>query len=176
MSRIYDALKKLEVERGSTPPVPPPAFLDAVRLEQFLELQRELLLLPDQPDVLPDRLVQAVAVFLGAGGAAIGVVRNGVYRILATYGLSLEWRTQYDGSPVAESRIAAAFTSGRPLMLARDAVLPFGGERGGALHVIGREGSALRDGDIPQARALAVLVGVALANAGICPRTAERSQ
>ena len=41
MSRIYDALKKLEVERETTQPAPPPAaFLDAVKLEQFLELQR----------------------------------------------------------------------------------------------------------------------------------------
>jgi hypothetical protein len=175
MSRIYDALKKLEVERGAAPPPPPPSF-DPVRLEQFLELQRELLLLPDHPDVLPDRLVQAVAVFLGAGGAAVGVVRGGVYRILATYGVGQEWRAQYDGSEVRESRIATAFTNGRPLMMPRDAVLPFGGGEGGALHVIGRDGSALREGDIPQARALAVLVGVALANAGICPRAAERSR
>src|SRR5438309_10703142 len=59
--------------------------LDGVRVGQFLDLQRELLLGTGDPEALAERLVQRLALFLGAAGAAIGVIQDGRYRLLAMY-------------------------------------------------------------------------------------------
>src|SRR5437879_13911488 len=58
--------------------------LDVVRLEQFLDLQQSLF--SGDADALAKRLVQAVAVFLRVGGAAVGTVQDGRYRLLALHG------------------------------------------------------------------------------------------
>src|SRR5438477_13163355 len=51
--------------------------LDVVRLVQFLDLQQSLF--SGDADSLAERLVQAVAVFLRVGGAAVGIVEDGRY-------------------------------------------------------------------------------------------------
>ncbi|HTD27365.1 MAG TPA: hypothetical protein VK649_10315, partial [Candidatus Elarobacter sp.] len=63
------------------------APFDALRVEQFVELQRDLLLVSGDPETLPERLVQRTALFLGVAGAAVGVLQDGLYTVLATYGL-----------------------------------------------------------------------------------------
>lgn len=174
MSKILDALKKLEAERARA--VVTPARLDLLRVEQFLELQRHLLVRTTDPDALPDRLAQALGTFCRTAGVAIGVVRDGIYRILATYDRSKELWADDDGYAVAESQIGSALVSGRPFVLRRetstkavmrDLVLPFPSEAPGALHLIAPD-VPWRDEEIIEARALSVLVGVALANAGLC--------
>ena len=169
MSKILDALKRLETERARAVPVAP---VDMLRLEQFLDLQRHLLLRTESPDGLPDRVVQAVGVFLRTGGVAVGVVRDGLYRILATYGRGPEIWAEDDGRSLALSRVEPAISSSRPVVLrrerARDLVLPFPKDCVGALHLLAPEGDPWRDEEINEARAVSVLVGVALANADLC--------
>jgi hypothetical protein len=74
---------------------------------------------------------------------------------------------------LAASRVEPAISTGRPVVLkretGRDLVLPFPQECSGALHLLAPEGDPWRDDEINEARALAVLVGVALANADLCP-------
>jgi hypothetical protein len=171
MSKILDALKRLENDRARA--AVPGAPLDVLRLEQFLDLNRRLLLRTESPERLPDRIVQAVGTFLRTGGVAVGLVRDGFYRILATYGRGPECWAEDDGRSLAESRLEPAISSGRPLVLRRetgpDLVLPFPKDCIGALHLLAPEGNPWRDEEINEARALAVLVGVALANADLCP-------
>jgi hypothetical protein len=180
MSSILDALKRLEVERAQT--ASRTVRLDLARFEQFLELQRDLLLATDHPERLPDRLVQALSVFLRLAGAAVGVVQDGMYRILATYGLGKECWAADDRVAVRDSRLTPALIARGPVVLRReipkrglvaDLTLPFPSPGAGALHLIAAEGVVWRDEDILEARALAVLVGVALVNAGVCPRSHE---
>ena len=71
------------------------APFDATRVEQFVELQRDLLLVGGDPETLPERLVQRTALFLGVAGAALGVLQDGRYTLLATYGLGPEYRVRY---------------------------------------------------------------------------------
>jgi len=160
-----------------------PALLDALRIEQFLDLQRDLLLTTDDPQRLAERLVQGVAIFLGVSGAAVGVVQDGAYHVLATYALGPEYRARYEGASLPDSALAPALASGQPLVL-RDPlaggtvlhtlVLPFQGrELIGALHLALGVGGGLADADLQMARALAVLTGVALTNAGRCQRLAQ---
>jgi hypothetical protein len=171
MSKILDALKRLETERARA--AVPLAPLDVLRLEQFLDLQRQLLLRTATPEQLPDRVVQAVGTFLRSAGVAVGVVRNGFYRILATYGRGPECWAEDDGRTLALSRVEPAITSGRPVVLrresGRDLVLPFPKDCVGALHLLAPEGDPWRDEEINEARALSILVGVAFANADLCP-------
>jgi len=171
MSRIYDALKKLDAERGGAPP--PPRALDAIRLDQFLDLERNLLLGGGDADGGPDRLVHAVGTFLGVAGAGLGVIQNDAYRILATYGIGWEDRKQGGGASVQDPELRAALLAGRPVVLkrqdrgaaVRDVVVPFRGEVSGGLHLVMPEGRALKDEDLQLARALAGLLGIALAHA-----------
>jgi signal transduction histidine kinase len=162
--------------------------LDVLRLEQFLDLQRTLLAVAGD-DGLPGRLVQAVAAFLGVEGAAIGVVEDGRYRMLATHGLDAAYRARFDELAAHDETIGPALARNRPLVLpatpdAADTLtllLPLGtpaaagepsGGLAGALHVILPPGG-LPDEDVNLARALAVLAGVALANARQARRLAR---
>jgi hypothetical protein len=180
MSSILDALKKLEVQRAQV--AARTVRLDLIRFEQFLELQRDLLLATDHPAGVPDRLVQALAVFFRLAGAAVGVVRAGRYRILASYGLGEECWAEDDGVALGDSRLTSALTGGGPVVLrretpergvVRDLTLPFPSPGAGALHLVAGEGAVWRDEDILEARALAVLTGIALVNAGLCSRGRE---
>jgi len=154
--------------------------LDVVRLEQFLDLQQSLF--SGDADGLAERLVQAVAVFLRVGGAAVGIVEDGRYRLLAMHGLDDAYRARFDGLPASDE----ALVRGRPLVLPAPAgtgatlVLPFGSRASrpdtsalvGALHVILPDGG-LPDADVNLARALAALAGVAFAHARQAGRLAR---
>jgi signal transduction histidine kinase len=159
-----------------------PVRLDATRLEQFLDLQSALLLPTGDPDTLPDRLVQAVATFLGVTGAAVGVAQDGVYRVLAAYGVGPEYVRRYDGSSLGESELAPALAGARPLVLneldgdmpLRTLIVPFrAGESRGALHVILEIDAFPIDDQLDLVRVLSGLAGIALANARQCRRLAQ---
>jgi len=150
---------------------------DPLRVEQFVELQHDLLLVSGDPDTLPERMVQRTALFLGIAGAAVGVVEEGVYTVLATYGLGPEYGARYEGQSPLDSPLAPALGAGRPLVLddldrgvaVRTLVLPFrGAELTGALHLVVDATASLGDQEL--ARTLAGLAGVALANARQCRR------
>jgi signal transduction histidine kinase len=166
-------------------PSPHPVTLDAIRVEQFLDLQSALLLPTADPETLPDRLVQGVATFLGVAGAAVGVVQDGLYRLLATYGVGPEYRRRHDASSLHDSAIAPALTAGRPLVLnevdgdasVRTLVAPFrAGETRGALHLIAALDRFPVDGALQLARTLSGLAGIALANARQCRRLAQAAR
>ena len=158
--------------------------LDVVRLEQFLDLQQSLF--SGDADGLAERLVQAVAVFLRVGGAAVGIVEDGRYRLLAMHGLDDAYRARFDGLPASDEALDAALVRGRPLVLPATAgtgatlVLPFGSRASrpdtsalvGALHVILPDGG-LPDADVNLARAVAALAGVAFAHARQAGRLAR---
>jgi signal transduction histidine kinase len=152
--------------------------LDVVRLEQFLDLQRHLLTTTDDPETLPERLAQGVAVFLGVAGAAIGVAEDGVYHVLATYGLDPSYRGRYEGLALRDSVLAPAFGSARPLVLLepdgsrlQTLILPFtAADVTGALHLVPAPGGTLAEQDLQLARTFTTIAGVALANAWQCRR------
>jgi len=181
MSQIYDALKRLEAKRDAErhPTVAsPPAPLDAIRVEQFLDLQRELLFTGSHRHDLPDRLVQGVAIFFRVAGAAVGIMEGGLYRVLGTYGLGPGDPERLRGQGPGDSELAHALTARRPLVLRHaeggtpvcDVVLPFHAhDFTGALHLVMPESETLSDEDLQLARAVAGLVGVALANARLSP-------
>ncbi len=179
MSLLYDALKRLETRHDPAPATRPtaseaarPAPLDAIRLEQFLDLQNRLLLTAGDPALLPERLVHAVGTFLGLQGAAVGVLRGGTYHLVATYGAAVKHHARYDGASLEDGELAAVLTARRPVVIAlpgtglRDLVLPLRiADDPGALHLARAGKVMLADEDIALARALAGLVGIALANA-----------
>jgi signal transduction histidine kinase len=155
--------------------------LDPVRVEQFLALQHGLFEAPDD-DTLPDRLAQAIATFVGVGGAAVGVLDDGVYRLLATYGLPPTYASRYDGASLRDSELAPALASGRPLVLAESTdhdgphttVLPFtAGDPRGAVHLVTTGPETLGADDLQYARTLALLAGMALGNAQRRQRLAQ---
>ena len=154
---------------------PPRAPLDALRLEQFIDLQRGLIVSACDPEILAERLVQGATLLLRVNGAAVGMVADGRYRLLATYGLGTEYRAQYDGRSLQDSTVGTALAAGRPLVLAfldgdatalRTLFLPFEpSEGGGALHLVFGTERSLTDDDFELARTIALLVGVALGGA-----------
>ncbi len=159
-----------------------PVAFDATRLEQFLDLQRGLLLSTADFDTMPDRLAQAAAIFLRVPGAAVGVIEDAAYRLLATYGLDPAYRARHDGLSLFESPLAPALLSGHAIVLTEDdgdsvrqtVVLPFQGlEVTGALHVVPPPGALLPDEDLQLSRALAITAGVALSNARQCRRLSQ---
>jgi signal transduction histidine kinase len=161
------------------------ASFDAIRLEQFLDLQRDVLLATGDPETLPERLVQRVAVLLGVAGAAVGVVHEGRYRVLAVYGVGPAYRARYDGMAVDDSELAPALAGAHPLVLSdcdgdvplRTLILPFpASDMTGALHVVVAERVQPADDELQLARALAGLAGIALANARQCRRLAQAAQ
>ena len=95
---------------------PPRAPLDALRLEQFIDLQRDLLVSACDPEILAERLVQGATLLLRVNGAAIGVVADGRYRLLATYGLAVEHRAQYEARSVPDPIAGSPLGAGRPLL------------------------------------------------------------
>lgn len=172
MSRVYDALKKLEAERAT--PARESAPLDTTRVEQFVDLQRRLLVdaADMDPDELPARLVHSVATFVGVAGAAIGVVEGGAYRLLATYGTGYEDRARYDRATLDDPELAPVLTAGRPVVrqhrlegerTLREILLPIRGGVTGALHLVLPDGMTVSDEKVSLARVLAGLVGIALA-------------
>jgi signal transduction histidine kinase len=152
----------------------PRAPLDALRLEQFIDLQGSLLVSACDPEILAERLVQGATLLLRVNGAAVGLVADGRYRLLATYGLGTEYRAQYDGRSLQDSTVGPALAAGRPLVLAfldgatalRTLLLPFElADGSGALHLVFGTERSLTDGDFELARTIALLVGVALGGA-----------
>jgi signal transduction histidine kinase len=146
--------------------------LDVVRLEQFLDLQRTLLLAGTDVETLPDRLAQAVSVFLGVQGAAVGVVRDGSYHLLATYGVGADYHSRYEAAVLRDSPLGAALLSGRPIVLPeidgrrQTLLLPFDGpELLGAVHLVPEADHTLTEHDLELSRVMTLLAGVALANA-----------
>jgi signal transduction histidine kinase len=159
-----------------------PQAVDPVRLEQFLDLQQDLLGSTRAPQDLPDRLAQRVALFLGVPGTALGVVREGRYTIVGAYGVPADYRARYDHLSARDSAVAPALGSGRPLVLAsaqdsdgaRTLFVPFRtAELDGAIQLLLPADVTFTDEHAQLARALAVLAGVALGNAGQCRRLAE---
>src|SRR5262245_4556397 len=153
------------------------APFDAIRLAQFLDLQRDVLLATGDPETLPERLVQRVAVLLGVPGAAVGVVQDGRYHVLAVYGVGAAHRARYDGLAADASELTPALVGSQPLVLpdhdggqpVRTLVLPFpAAETIGALHLVVPERAQPADDELQLARALAGLAGIALANARQC--------
>src|SRR4029077_3485133 len=152
----------------------PASSLDAIRLEQFLALQQDLLLAARDPDTMPERLVQWVGVFLGVRGAVVCAIDDDRYRVLGAYGVGPSYRRHYDGVRLQATEVAPALGGSPPVVLAAlDAetpvttlVLPFRlGEAPGALLLVIGEHASLPQADLELARALAGLAGVALANA-----------
>lgn len=147
--------------------------LDPTRIEQFLALQRELFTAADTTE-LAARLAQGIATFVGVDGVAVGVLDQGVYRVIGTYGVAPDYAARYDGTSLGDSELAPALVSGRPLILAashgadvlQTLVLPFtGGDPDGAVHLITAAPECLRDEDIEYGRILAVIAGLALGSA-----------
>ena len=170
MSKIYDALKKLEAARGSAAPRAAP--FDPIRLEQFLDLQHGLVLGTPDPSEVPDRLVHAIATFLGVAGAAIGVLHEGSYRLVAACGAGYEGHVQPPS--LGEADLAALRSGGHPIVVRNrpggtgpvsEVLLPLRGGVAGALHLILPEGSTIADETVQLARLLAGLVGPTLATA-----------
>src|SRR5581483_1984089 len=160
-------LRREEAAAGGSP-------FDAIRLEQFLALEHDVLVAAGDPATLSDRLAQAVTVFLGVAGAAVGVVDGGVYRVLATYGVPRDYAARYDGVSIRVAPLESAFAGARPVVVdddfagaaLRTFLLPFRGHvLAGALHVITAREAVPADDDVRLARALAELAGVALDNA-----------
>jgi signal transduction histidine kinase len=172
-------VRQQQKTRGAAPRELGQAVLDPIRVEQFLTLQQSLLTTDADPDALPARVVQAVATFLGMGGAAVGIMRDGRYEVLAVYGLEPLYGAPGDTGSPRDAVLAPALAAGRATVLhAEDQgdgrttlVLPFrAGDTIGALHLRLPDDHTVRDTDFELARALAVLTGVALANARQCER------
>jgi signal transduction histidine kinase len=163
----------------------PPA-LDLVRLEQLLDLHRGLLLSEEESPQLPDRLVHAVATLLGVAGAALGVVQDGLYRVLAASGLDADYTSTYDRTSARDGILAGALRDGRPVVRAEaergphpltTVVLPLRGrDVVGALHIVERAARPLSDADVHIARVLAAMAATALSNAARCRRLAEHAR
>jgi signal transduction histidine kinase len=156
------------------------ATLDGVRFAQFLDLQRSLLLTTGDPDPadLAARLVQGVAVFLRIPGAAVGVMQDGCYGILGTYGVGPDYAARYDGLTARDPLLGPALAHGRTIVLSdagqTSLVLPFRGlEVSGGLHLVLAANQMLRDDDLELASALSLLTGVALTNACQCRRLTQ---
>jgi signal transduction histidine kinase len=173
--------QKITLPEATSEPRPP--SLDPIRVEQFLDLQRDLLVTSADPEGLAPRLVQRFAVFLRVPGAALGAVRDGCYRVLATYGMGRSYAVRYEARSPRDSELAPALASGQPLVLPepeeadgplQTIFLPFRTlESVGGLQLVVPAGGMFADEDLQLARALAVLAGVALTNAERCQRLAQ---
>jgi signal transduction histidine kinase len=152
--------------------------LDPIRVEQFLAIQQSLLAADVEPETLPARLLQAVTVFLSLPGGALGVLRDGLYDVLAVYGREPQLGAPGDNGSPRDQVLAPALVAGHALVLdPEDAnagatlLLPFrAGETTGALHLRLPDDRLVADTDVELARALAVMTGVALSNARQCAR------
>jgi signal transduction histidine kinase len=152
--------------RGTAP-------FDALRFEQFLDLQRALLASAAEPEELAESMAQRIAVFLGVPGVAVGAVEDGLYRLVGTYGLGADYALRYNAAPLRDSLLGGVLASGRGRVVAeedagslRTLLLPFGGvDVVGALHLVLRADDSLPEPDLALARAVALFVGLALVNA-----------
>src|SRR5579864_4543464 len=121
-------VRQQEIRCRPEPAVP----LDGVRVEQLVVLLHDLLLVSRDSETLPERLAQTTAFTLFVAGAAVAVLQDGIYTILATYGLGPEYRAQYDAQPMGDSALSIALRRGSPLVLDADdsslrtVVFPFG--------------------------------------------------
>lgn len=172
MSKLYDALRKLESERGA---VAGAALhrLDAVRLDQFLDLQTELLRTAIDAETLAERLAHQMATLLRLPGVGIAVVEDGRYRLLAVHGAGRALFAADDGLRATETSVATALATGRPLVvpppdagpLARRIVLPFGAAVPGVVQLLVASDAALSPDDVALARVIAAVAGMAVGSA-----------
>jgi signal transduction histidine kinase len=160
--------------------VPAALPLDAVRLEQFLDLQRSLLEPGADPRTVPDRIAQGVALFLPVAGAAVGLLQDGQYRLLAERGLRPDDRARCEARVGRDDPLLQALTAGHPVRLAdftdgRGVLLfPFRGTQAtGGLHLLLAPGGTLTDEELQLARVIAVLAGSALSTLRQCRRLAR---
>jgi signal transduction histidine kinase len=152
---------------------PTAAPFPSLRLQQFLDIERAVLTTPADPATVASHLAQGVTLFLAATGAAVGLVDNGVYGLLAHYGLDQTYRRRYEGLRLGDSPLADLLHSSRPFVLVEPPpqalhtlVLPLRAHDVlGALQVVHRADVVLADDDTQLALALALLVGAALVNA-----------
>jgi signal transduction histidine kinase len=127
------------------------------RLEQFLALQQDLLLSPDDAELLPRRLVRAVAAFFRARGVALGLLEEGRYRVVAVAG------------DVPQGALAPTLADGHPETRGdgpeRAIIVPMrvAGIAGG-LHLV-LAGDDTADETVGLARVVAGLAGLAMATA-----------
>lgn len=155
------------------------AAVDGASIEQLLVLTRDLLLGHPPPAELPELIVQRVAVFLGALGAAIGVVEEGRYRLRASYGLAPSYAERYDGLDADDDRLRAALAgSATPLRSESDCLLTVllpvaDAAPVRSLHLVWPAADTPAPRVLALARAMALLAGIALANADRLQR-AER--
>ena len=70
-------MRQQENELAAAARPEPVAPFDALRVEQFVDLQRDLLLVSGDPETLPERLVQRTALFLGVALLALGCSGSG---------------------------------------------------------------------------------------------------
>jgi signal transduction histidine kinase len=157
-----------------------PLPLDAVRLAQFLDLQRTLLEPGPDADDLPERLAQAVAMFLPVAGVAVGLLQDGRYRMVGSHGVEPAELAHFDGSAGRVAPVMQALAAGHPVRLADLAegravlLFPFRGtQAAGGLHLVVPAGGVLRDDDLQLARVIAVLAGSALSSFRQCRRLAR---
>jgi hypothetical protein len=166
LSKLYDALRKLEAERA--PGVA--ARLDAVRLSQFLDSQDEVLRAGIDAAALAPRLAHAIATLLGLAGAAIAVVEHGRYRLLALHGVGGELLAADDGVLASDTGVARALETGSPIVVAppevgpvvRRIVLPFRGDPSGAVELLVADDAAFSPDDVAVGRVLSTVIGMAL--------------
>jgi hypothetical protein len=171
MSKLYDALRKLESERTVSAGAVPRA-LDTVRLEQFLDLQSDLVRTARDAAAFAERLAHRITVVLGVAGAAIGVVHDGRYRLLGAYGAGRALFADDDGARAGETPFAVALAGGRPLvlppadlgLLARRIVLPFEATAAGVVQLLVAPDAALSPDDVALARVIAIVTGLAIAD------------
>src|SRR5205823_5715228 len=137
------------------------------------------------PDALPDRLAQGVALFLGVAGAAVCTTEDDRYRVVGAWGVGPAYRRRYDGVSLRDSELAPAVGGGRPTVIhdadgdtpVKTVVLPFRlGDASGALHVVHPDDAVVADAELDLARMLAGLAAIALANARRSRRLAQTAR
>ncbi|HZP42140.1 MAG TPA: hypothetical protein VFD84_11615 [Candidatus Binatia bacterium] len=182
MSKLYDALRKLEAERGAAG-IATPSRLDAVRLAQFLDLHDGLFRTPAGAEAVAGRFAHGIGRVLGLAGVGIGLVRGGRYRLLAVHGVARDLLAADDGLPPEDTSVAPALASGRPLVLGPSAVglfahrvvLPFHAEAPGVLQLLVSADAALSPDDVALARVLAAVAGMAVGRAAASDSVSARA-
>ncbi|MFN8545911.1 MAG: HAMP domain-containing sensor histidine kinase [Candidatus Binatia bacterium] len=154
------------------PVLPEPLHGDGIRLAQLVDLQQALLLPSLDPRVVAERLVHGTATLLGAQGAAVGMVRDHVYEILAATGTGEVARAAYDRSPDDTAPLAAVLGAGRALVVAAgpcpgpEIILPLQAPGvAGALHLVLTANTVVNAEIAQLARTTATIAAAALANA-----------
>src|SRR5262249_10921926 len=133
-------------------------------------------------------IVDGVRRLLGVHGVAVGMLEDGVYRVLAADGVDATYRARYDGR-LQKSPVARALTTQQPIALrepeapdapgvrVRTLAFPFTGvEIAGALHVIVPLDTVLPPEELALARALTLPAAGALMGARQCERLARTAR